>query len=885
MKHTEIRQGFIDFFLNKGHVHIPSDSLIPRGDKTLLFTNAGMNQFKDIFLNVRPVTSARVVNSQKCMRVSGKHNDLEDVGKDTYHHTFFEMLGNWSFGDYYKREAILYAWELITGVWNLPKAQLWVTYYHDDHETEQLWKQETDVVPAQVLPFGEKDNFWEMGETGPCGPCSEIHIDLGPDMCPHRDTPGHICGVNTGCPRYIELWNLVFIQYNKDTQGTLTGLPKKHVDTGMGLERILSVLQGTYSNYETDLFLPIIEHNQQLSGVSYGQNAHHDISIRVIADHVRAVTFLIGDNVFPSNEGRGYVLRRILRRAVRHGKMLDLHHPFLYQLVETCIEIMGTAYPGLKQDPDRIIRLVKREEERFHQTLQRGFQVLEDLVERHQDNAEPVLSGQEMFTLYDTYGFPPDFTREILEEKGMRVDEQGFEQAMFAQKEKGRSGWDGAQQSEQQEQDLKRYADVPPTDFSGYECDRDQGRIVALYHKQERVQVLSEGQLGIVVLDRSPFYGESGGQIGDTGDLTGPDGTGTVEYTAKSPQGHILHQVKMTRGELRTGDPVQAQVAAHRRNNIRKNHTSTHLLQAVLKETLGDHVRQAGSLVHPEYFRFDFTHFDRLDPEQLETIQREINSLIMRNIPVETQVTTLQRAINEGAMALFDEKYGDQVRMVRVPGVSLELCGGTHVERTGDIGAFKVVHESGVAAGIRRIEGITGPAVLEWINRSERTLHDIAEQLKTSPDHLVDKVNLILEAKKELERELTGLRQKQKNEEIQKLLAAVSTVEGIKTVIGWVDNFEIDDLRTISDQLREKLEQGVVVLLTERIGKVIIVAAVTPDLTKRIHAGKLVGALAKIVGGGGGGRPDFAQAGGKDVSKIAEALERAPRLILDQLNT
>jgi len=884
LNHNEIRRSFIDCFKAKQHVHVPSDSLVPRGDKTLLFTNAGMNQFKDIFLNLREPAHARVTNSQKCMRVSGKHNDLEDVGKDTYHHTFFEMLGNWSFGDYYKREAILFAWELLTAVWGLPKERLWATCYHDDDEARQLWLQETDVKPDQILLFAEKDNFWEMGDTGPCGPCSEIHIDLGPTFCPGRNDPTHHCGVNSGCPRFIELWNLVFIQYNKDSSGALTLLPKKHVDTGMGLERIVSVLQQTYSNYETDLFLPIIEHNQHLTGIRYGLNMDHDMSIRVIADHVRALTFLIGDNIFPSNEGRGYVLRRILRRAVRHGKKLGMDRPFLYHLVSTCIETMADAYPELKHDPDGIVNLVKREEERFYQTLQRGLQVLDTMMTRLLSEQKTVLPGQEMFMLYDTYGFPPDFTREILAEKNITIDEQGFQHAMALQKEKGRSSWAGNQHTEQHERDMKRFHDIETTIFDGYELDSEQVRIVALFRENQRVRTLETGLTGECILDRTPFYGESGGQVGDIGHLASDTGQARVITTLKSPTGHVLHVLEVTSGTVSEGAVLEARIDTDRRNNIRKNHTSTHILHAVLRETLGDHVRQAGSLVRPDYFRFDFTHFDRLDSQMLGKIQSDINRVIMQNVPVESEWTSFTHAVSEGATALFDEKYGDKVRMVRIPGVSLELCGGTHVGRTGDIGSLKLLHESGIAAGVRRIEAITGPAVLEWIDKTEANLSSVAELLKTTPENLAEKISQVLELKKDLERELAVLRQKQHSTEIGKLLEQTSLISGIKTIICRLDSMDIDGLRSIADQLKVKLERGAVVILSETAAKVTIVVTVTPDLVGSLHAGKLAGALAKIVGGGGGGRPDFAQAGGKDITKIPEALEQAPKLIAGMIN-
>ncbi|MFC1849423.1 alanine--tRNA ligase [candidate division CSSED10-310 bacterium] len=879
MNQFEIRQHFIDFFKEKHHLFVPSDSLIPRGDKTLLFTNAGMNQFKDIFLNQRKPPSPRIVNSQKCMRVSGKHNDLEDVGRDTYHHTFFEMLGNWSFGDYYKKEAILFAWELMTAIWQLPKEKLWATYYKDDEEARQIWADETDINQKQILPFDEKDNFWEMGETGPCGPCSEIHIDLGSDFCHLRNEPDHHCGVNMNCPRFIELWNLVFIQYNKDGQGTLSPLPYKHIDTGMGFERLVAVLQGKKSNYDTDIFRPLISHIEEMSNTPYGQEGQHNVSMRVIADHIRAVTFLISDGIFPSNEGRGYVLRRILRRAVRHGKLLELTEPFLYQLASTCIDTMAAAYPELKEDPNNTILIIKKEEERFRQTLHRGLFILEGMIEKNKQAQKSVLSGQDMFLLYDTYGFPSDLTKELLEEHNIGLDESGFQEAMALQKAKGRSSWEGTERLKQEEELARTYQDIAPTVFVGYQQVSDNSNVIALFLEGQPIDEAPSGMTVECLLDKTPFYGEAGGQVGDIGLLTSATGSSQVLNTTRTPQGHFIHHIKVEQGTLSLGDTVTAKIDTQRRDDIRRNHTSTHLLHAVLREILGDHVRQAGSLVSPDHFRFDFTHFERISQSDLVLIEREINRLILANIDVHSETTSFDTAVQEGAMALFDEKYASEVRMIRIPGISLELCGGTHVHKTGDIGLLKIRHEGGIAAGIRRIEAITGKKAHSWIVHLDQEVHEIASLLKTSEDRLKQKISCVLIQNKELEKEIVILRNSIMKNELRRMMDETVEINGIKVVINHLHHMDTNDLRSLCDQVKQKIERAIIILASERAGKVIMVAAVTAALIPAFHAGKLVNQIARMLGGGGGGRADFAQAGGKFVDKIDEVLAEVPDLI------
>ncbi|MCD6505295.1 alanine--tRNA ligase [Candidatus Poribacteria bacterium] len=878
MKGNEVRSSFLDFFRSKGHTIVPSDSLIPANDPTLLFTNAGMNQFKDVFLGTGKRSYRRAANSQKCIRVSGKHNDLEQVGHDTYHHTFFEMLGNWSFGDYYKREAIQFAWELLTEVWKIPKEKLWATVYEEDDESEEYWYQETDILKGRVLRFGAEDNFWEMGETGPCGPCSEIHIDLGPDAC-QNDDPDHVCGVNTGCPRFVELWNLVFMQYNRNERGELEPLPERHVDTGMGLERIVAVLQDRRDDYLTDLFMPIVEMICELSGYEYHSDSR-GTPHRVLADHSRCAAFAIADGVMPSNEGRGYVIRRIIRRAILYGKRIGMDKPFIWRLVEPIQLIMGDAYPEVRERREFIERIIKSEEERFHRTLDRGLEILEEELERLKAEGGKVIPGRKAFELYDTYGFPLDLTQLIARERGFVVDEMGFRRAMDEQRERGRASWRG-------DVDYTKasvYADVlkefGPTQFIGYETLNATAKVVALIRSGEMISSASRGKEVEVVLDRTPFYGEAGGQVGDKGRMISERAVIEVIDAFRPSPDLIVHRCRILEGELLAGDEVKAQVNEWDRLETARAHTATHLLHAALRKVLGEHARQSGSLVEPGRLRFDFSHYEALSQEELFEIERTVNRWIMQDMPVNASVMRLEEAREKGAIALFGEKYGEMVRVITIGNISSELCGGTHLRRTGQIGLFKIVSEGSIAAGIRRIEAVVGEKAYLLQREIDLQLGRLAELLKVKREEVVGRVERLLEETRELRKEISRLESKMASSQVSELLGSVQEIEGVKLVTHAFSGVPVERLRSMVDEIKNRMGSVVTVLGSDLGGKVVFVAGVTPDLVRRgIKAGDIVREVAKITGGGGGGRPEMAQAGGRDPSKLTQALEAAPQIL------
>jgi alanyl-tRNA synthetase len=867
---NEIRKSFLDYFAKRGHTMVRSSSLVPEKDPTLLFTNAGMVQFKNIFLGVEKPPYLRAASAQKCLRISGKHNDLEAVGRDTYHHTFFEMLGNWSFGDYYKEEAIAWAWELLTREWKLSKDKLWATVYKDDDETERLWLKISGLPNERVLHFGEKENFWEMGETGPCGPCSEIHLDHGPEACDHKDVKGHECRVNGDCARFIELWNLVFIQYNRKDDRSLEELPAKHVDTGMGLERITAVLQGVLSNYDIDTMRGIIAAAEKLAGKKYGADPTADISFRVIADHSRAVSFLIADGVSPSNEGRGYVLRRLLRRAARHGRILGLTEPFLYKVASTVANVMGDAYPELRERQRHIQEVIRSEEERFSETLEKGLGLLEQAVADLKRKNGRVLSGEVAFRLYDTYGFPLDLTEDILRGEEISVDQTGFERLMEEQRSRGRD----ARQSETY---IKGGATLVPSQeirFIGYDRMDAESTVLALYADGQEKNEAGEGAEIDLITAETPFYGESGGQVGDRGAIETARGDRMEVIDTQHPTPQLtVHRGRIVKGRVQVGDKVHLIVDPRHRRRTALNHSATHILHSVLRDELGGHVRQAGSLVTPDRLRFDFNHTGAIADEKLADIEEKVNERIRFDAEVRIDETSYDEAVRKGALAFFGDKYGDVVRVVKIGDFSTELCGGTHVHRSGEIGIFKLHAEGGVAAGVRRVEALTGEGALDLIRNYEQRLKEIGALLRSGADDTVGKVKKVLQQQKDLERELEILRGQQGKNQIPDLLAKKEDINGTSFIIAEVKIPDAKQLRQISDQLKQRMGSGFIFLASPGDKTVTLVSSVSPDLTNRFHAGNILKEVAPIVGGGGGGRADFAQAGGKDPSRINEVLE------------
>jgi alanyl-tRNA synthetase len=870
---NQIRKSFLDFFVKQGHSVVRSSSLVPDKDPTLLFTNAGMVQFKNVFLGQERLPYARAASAQKCLRISGKHNDLEAVGRDTYHHTFFEMLGNWSFGDYYKAEAIEWAWQLLTAEWGLPKDKLYATVYLDDDDAEKLWHKISGLPPARVTRFGAKENFWEMSETGPCGPCSEIHLDRGPAACDKPRVTGHECRVNGDCARYIELWNLVFIQYNRKEDRTLEELPSKHVDTGMGLERITAVLQNVLSNYDIDYMRALTATTEQLTGKKYGVDPTADISFRVIDDHARAVSFLIADGVMPSNEGRGYVLRRLLRRAARHGRLIGLKQPFLHEVAKTVATVMGDAYPELRAEEGRIREIIRSEEERFGETLEKGLALLEDATAELKKENRQVLSGEVAFRLYDTFGFPLDLTEDILRGESISVDQAGFEKLMQEQRARGRE----ARESASMESKIQLDREVR---FIGYDRLEGESQVLAIYADGAGRSEAVEGDEIELLTAETPFYGESGGQIGDRGTITTARGDVIEVVDTHHPTPQLTaHRSKVKKGRVQVGDKVQLAVDPRHRQKTRLNHSATHILHSVLRRELGQHVRQAGSLVTPERLRFDFNHSGPIADEQLAMIETGVNQHIREDAGVSIQEVSYDEAIRHGALAFFGDKYGDRVRVVKIGDFSTELCGGTHVQASGEIGLFKLHTEGGIAAGVRRVEAFTGQGALDLIHAYEERLKEIGNLVRGSADDAVEKVKRLLERQKELEREIDKLRGQFEKDQIPELLAKQSSVNGTKFLVSQVDGVDAKQLRDIIDQLKEKLGDAVIVLASAGEANVNLVASVGKELTKQYHAGNIIKELAGMLGGGGGGRPDFAQAGGKEPAKIDAALKRAEELI------
>ena len=899
MRSSEVRQSFLDYFARHGHQIVRSASLVPADDPTLLFTNAGMNQFKDAFLGREQRSYARATTSQKCMRVSGKHNDLDNVGPSWHHHTFFEMLGNFSFGDYFKQEAIPFAWRLLTEVWHLPPERLHPTVFKGesgiprDDEAYAVW---SGLVPAdRIIELGLEDNFWAMGDTGPCGRCSEVHYHRGDAI--RCDEP--VCrGLDCSCDRYIEIWNNVFMEFDRDTDGNLTPLPAASIDTGMGLERIVAVIQGKVSNYDTDLFAPLLRALGDQTGRVYGPHTPKtspgpdDVSMRVVADHLRAMTFLIADGVMPSNEWRGYVLRKIMRRAMRHGKKLGMTGPFLHQLVDVLARDMGAAYPELLASRDTIVQVVRSEEERFEAVLNDGLPRLESVLAAAGSGG--MLGGQEIFRLYDTYGLPLDFIADLAGERAVGVDRAGFEQALESQRQQSRAtasfgATDAPEFRFASDADRARVLAVPDR-FEGYTTTRVDATLVLTLYDDTRAPVveLETTARGYVVLDRTPFYIESGGQVSDTGRITVGDNAGVAEIDGVerlAPGGPRVHHVRVTQGRLRTGDVVTAEVDRERRDAIRRNHTATHLLHAALREQLGTHVKQAGSLVAPDRLRFDFAHGAPIGRAELDAIERQVNAYIYANAKVDTEVRSTQDAIDAGATALFGEKYGESVRVVSVPGVSMELCGGTHCRASGDIGSFAITQETGVAAGVRRVEAVTGAGAVAHVQTQRAALGAVLGALGVPGPRAVETVERLQGEARRLARELEQLKMKA-------ALGAQSGADGddavtlgdARLIVRRVSGLEKGSLRGLADSLRDRLGRGVVVLASENEGKVALVVSVSKDLVDRVHAGKVVKAVAPIVGGGGGGRPDFAQAGGRQPAKIDALLAESRHVVAGMLN-
>ncbi|HBL29548.1 MAG TPA: alanine--tRNA ligase [Acidobacteria bacterium] len=885
MKSQEIRSSFVEFFRERGHRPSPSAPMVPQGDATLLFTNAGMVPFKNYFLGAEKPPSTRAVSVQRCLRVSGKHNDLENVGPSPRHHTFFEMLGNFSFGDYFKEDAIRFAWDLVTRVWKLPVGRLFATVYEEDDEAHDLWGRLSDLPASRILRCGKKDNFWAMGETGPCGPCSEIFVDLHPG----RPAVGWDEGTESG--RYLEIWNLVFMQYARDDQGNLTPLPNPSIDTGAGLERVAAVLQGVDSNYETDLFRPILDAAAALADLRYGRDAAKDVSLRVIADHLRAVSFLLADGVIPGNEGRGYVLRRILRRAVRHGMRLGFEGPFFHKLVPVLGEVMGTTYPELAETRQASVATLHAEEEKFFATVANGSRQVQSEIERLRGQGTSILPGEIAFRLYDTYGLPREIIKEIAEEERFGVDDAGFEEMLKKQREAARKATQELQNRMAALREVIRgHAELAETRFEGYErTEINDAEVVRLATWKdgapERVSNLSAGQAGVVVLDQTVFYAESGGQVGDTGEILWDGGRARVVDTQKDNSGVIFHFVEMEQGQISRHLRVSLRVDHELRLATQRNHTATHIVHAALRQVLGKSVRQAGSLVAPDRLRFDYTYHRGLFRQELEKLEDLVNEWARRAVGLEIVTRSYQEAVAAGAMALFGEKYGERVRTVNVPGCSLELCGGCHVRNTGEIGMFLVESERGVASGVRRIEAVTGEYALQEVRRQRAAYDELTQRLGIRSgdfDQQLQKADQLRQRQNDLENEMKRLRM-QLISGAPQAADEEMVIDGIRVVAREVPMAPANDMRDMADTLRSKLGSGVVVIGARSDGNVSLVAAVTKDLTGRVRAGDLVKRLSPIVGGGGGGRPDFAQAGGKDPDKLPDALAAVREAVEEQL--
>ena len=869
-----IRESYLKFFEKKGHTRVASSSLIPKDDPTLLFTNAGMVQFKNAFLGLENRGYTRAASCQKCARAGGKHNDLENVGVTSRHHTFFEMLGNFSFGDYFKEEAIAWAWEFLIDVVKLPKEKLWVTIYTDDDEAYAIWHKKMKVPKDRIVRMDEKSNFWMMGETGPCGPCSEIIYDQGEGTGCGRVE----CDLDCGCDRYLEIWNNVFTQFDRDENGKLNPLAKPSIDTGMGLERLTAVIQGVKSNYDTDLFAPIIRFAEKTSGKTYGKNADDDISIRVIADHSRAVTFLIGDGIMPSNEGRGYVLRRILRRAARHGKMIGINKPFLNESARIVINMMKGVYPDLVEKSSYITKVILNEEQRFMETLDAGLRILQEETAALKKAGKSVLPGALVFKLHDTFGFPTDLTADIVKKDNFTLDTAGFEAEMEQQRIRARGAWKGSGEEAIAECYLKASSSGILSEFCGYEgVVKAQSKVTAIFVEGKPADTVSEGQHAEIVLDTTPFYGESGGQAGDTGYLEGAGFNFTVLDTQKPVDRFIVHKGVVQKGKIKVGDAAKLIVDPEKRKATQANHSGTHILQAALKAVLGDHIKQSGSQVTAERLRFDFSHFSKISDDEMWRVEEIANDMIRKNLEVQTEVCALEDALKTGATAVFDEKYGATVRIVKMGEMSMELCGGTHVQRTGEIGLLKVIHESAIAAGVRRIEAVTGKEALACVQKAEEELKKAANLFKANPLELADRVDKLLKHTKELEKEMEAIKGKLAAKDSGDLMSQAREIGGVKVLAAEVNIADVKTLRDFGDKLRDKMESGIILLGSKAGEKALLLCLVTKDLAGKYSAGNIIKELAPLVGGSGGGRPDMAQAGGtqpENLGKIFSALEK-----------
>ena len=873
---SEIRRAFLKFFEEHGHTLVPSSGLIPKDDPTLLFTNSGMVQFKNCFLGLEDRGYTRAASSQKSVRAGGKHNDLENVGFTARHHTFFEMLGNFSFGDYFKKESISWGWEFLTEKMGLPKEKLWITIYQEDDEAFEIWNKIMGVPADRIVRMGMDSNFWMMGETGPCGPCSEILYDQGPGVGCGRPE----CSVECNCDRHLELWNHVFTQFDRDKDGHFHPLPKPNIDTGMGLERLAAVIQGVSSNYDSDLFTPIIRFVSKISGKAYGTSEDSDVSMRVIADHSRAVTFLIGDGCLPSNEGRGYVLRRILRRAARHGKLLGLDKPFLNEVVSVVVETMKDAYPDLSDKESFIRKVIVNEEQRFIETLDSGLKILSEEVATLKKSGQPIVPGEVVFKLYDTFGFPVDLTADIVKKDRLTLDMEGFEKAMEAQREKARESWKGSGEQAIADSYKKLAVRGVSTEFIGFHgVTEATSCITAILKKDEPVDALAEGENAEIFVEETPFYGEKGGQVGDTGVIEGEGFRFEVWDTQWPLDNLITHIGKLKKGAIKVGDRASMKVDRAIRRATEAHHSGTHVLNAALKKTLGDHIKQSGSLVNPERLRFDFTHFSRIDEAEMDKIETIANQIIRENAAVETRLLPREEAMKTGAAAVFDEKYGEVVRLVKMGDFSMELCGGTHVERTGDIGALKVISESSVAAGVRRIEAVTGEEALKYFKKVETELKKSAALLKANPLELSERIEKIQKHQKELEKEIDSLNSRLATKDLSDLFKKVKEIKGIRVLATVVDAADVKTLRDFGDKLRDKIQSGIILIGSKAGDNAMLLCLVTKDLTDKYHAGNIIKEIAPIVGGSGGGRPDMAQAGGPKPEKLKQALKKLQEII------
>jgi alanyl-tRNA synthetase len=871
MTSSEIRAKFLKYFEERGHAVISSSSLIPKDDPTLLFTNSGMVQFKDLFLGLEDRGYMRAASSQRCVRAGGKHNDLENVGYTARHHTFFEMLGNFSFGDYFKKESIAWGWDFLTNLMGLDKSKMWITIYKDDDEAFEIWNKEMGVTAERIVRMGMDTNFWLMGETGPCGPCSEIVYDQGSEVgCGRAE-----CNVECPCDRHLELWNHVFTQFDRDIKGNFNPLPKPNIDTGMGLERLAAVKQGVRSNYDTDLFTPIIRFIEKISKKKYGKNADNDTSMRVIADHARAVTFLIGDGILPSNEGRGYVLRRILRRACRHGKLLGFDKPFLHDVVSAVVDSLKDAYPEIVDRASFVQKVIFNEEQRFLETLDTGLRILTDEVAVLKKAKKTVIPGDVVFKLYDTFGFPVDLTADIVKKDNLTLDMDKFEALMKEQRERARESWKGSGETAVADSYKKLVLKGVTTELVGYEEVTEATSFVkAIFKKDEEVDAITEGTNAEIFTDQTTFYGETGGQVGDTGVIEGEGFIFEVWDTQKPDEHLITHIGKLKKGTLKVGDTVHLKVQSNVRRAIEANHSGTHLLNAALRNVLGDHVKQAGSLVNPERLRFDFTHFSRIEEHELDRIEALANEYIQGNLPVKTSLLAKEEAFKTGAQAVFDEKYSDKVRLVKMGNVSAELCGGTHVTRTGNIGILKVLSESAVAAGVRRIEAVTGHEAVKYVKKVDHELKKVANIFKTGPMEVADRVDKALKHQKDLEREIEALKGKLAARESADIIKKVRSFNGIQVLATTVEASDVKALRDFGDKIRDKMKSGVILIGSKVGDKAMLLCMVTKDLTAKYDAGKIVKEIAPIVGGSGGGRPDMAQAGGTKPENLDKALAK-----------